>query len=114
MILPQNLLRSDYHLKFALSTTFIEVFSGFKATHMAFFLRLQYCAGLQRPPKNGHRCADTALRHDKLLHTLGRHPANHRSTLAHPKEHITLSRMSAQQKKLAQTLEIGETLGQNL
>jgi len=30
------------------------------------------------------------------------------------KEHITLSRMSAQQKKLAQALEIGETPGQNL
>ncbi len=33
-------------------------------------------------------------------------------TLAHPKDHITLSRMSARQKKLAQALEIGETLGQ--
>ena len=32
-------------------------------------------------------------------------------TLAHPKDHITLSRMSARQKKLAQALEIGETLG---
>jgi len=31
-------------------------------------------------------------------------------TLAHPKDHITLSRMSARQKKLAQALEIGETL----
>ena len=30
--------------------------------------------------------------------------------LAHPKDHITLSRMSARQKKLAQALEIGETL----
>ena len=33
-------------------------------------------------------------------------------TLARPKEHITLNRMSARQKKLAQALEIGETLGQ--
>ena len=33
-------------------------------------------------------------------------------TLAHPKDHLTLSRMSARQKKLAQGLEIGETLGQ--
>jgi transposase len=33
-------------------------------------------------------------------------------TLAHPKDHITLSRMSARQKKLAQGLEIAETLGQ--
>ena len=33
-------------------------------------------------------------------------------TLAHPKDHITLSRMSARQKKLAQALEIGETLRQ--
>jgi hypothetical protein len=33
-------------------------------------------------------------------------------TLAHPKDHITLSRMSTRQKKLAQALEIGETLGQ--
>ena len=32
-------------------------------------------------------------------------------TLARPKDHITLSRMSARQKKLAQALEIGETLG---
>ena len=32
-------------------------------------------------------------------------------TLAHPKDHITLSRMSARQKKLAQALEIAETLG---
>jgi transposase len=31
-------------------------------------------------------------------------------SLAHPKDHITLSRMSARQKKLAQALEIGETL----
>jgi len=31
-------------------------------------------------------------------------------TLAHPKDHITLSRMSPRQKKLAQALEIGETL----
>jgi transposase len=31
-------------------------------------------------------------------------------TLARPKDHITLSRMSARQKKLAQALEIGETL----
>ncbi len=33
-------------------------------------------------------------------------------TLAHPKDHITLSRMSPRQKKLAQALEVGETLGQ--
>jgi len=33
-------------------------------------------------------------------------------TLAHPKDHITLSRMSARQKKLAQALQIGETLTQ--
>jgi hypothetical protein len=33
-------------------------------------------------------------------------------TLAHPKDHITLSHMSTRQKKLAQALEIGETLGQ--
>ena len=33
-------------------------------------------------------------------------------SLAHPKDHITLSRMSARQKKLAQALEIGETLRQ--
>ena len=33
-------------------------------------------------------------------------------SLAHPKDHITLSRMSARQKKLAQALEIGETLSQ--
>jgi transposase len=33
-------------------------------------------------------------------------------THARPKDHITLSRMSARQKKLAQALEIGETLGQ--
>ncbi|MBW1909596.1 MAG: IS1634 family transposase [Deltaproteobacteria bacterium] len=33
-------------------------------------------------------------------------------TLAHPKDHITLSRMSARQKKLAHALEIGKTLGQ--
>ena len=33
-------------------------------------------------------------------------------TLAHPKDHITLSRMSARQKKLAKALEIGETLEQ--
>jgi transposase len=33
-------------------------------------------------------------------------------TLAHPKDHISLSRMSTRQKKLAQALEIGETLGQ--
>jgi transposase len=33
-------------------------------------------------------------------------------TLAHPKDHITLSRMSARQKKLAHALEIGETLRQ--
>ncbi len=33
-------------------------------------------------------------------------------TLAHPKDHITLSRMSPRQKKLAQALEIGEILGQ--
>jgi len=33
-------------------------------------------------------------------------------TLARTKDHITLSRMSARQKKLAQVLEIGETLGQ--
>jgi len=32
-------------------------------------------------------------------------------TLAHPKDHISLSRMSARQKKLAQGLEIAETLG---
>jgi transposase len=32
-------------------------------------------------------------------------------TLARQKDHITLSRMSARQKKLAQALEIGETLG---
>ena len=32
--------------------------------------------------------------------------------LAHPKDNITLSRMSARQKKLARVLEIGETLGQ--
>lgn len=31
-------------------------------------------------------------------------------TLAHPKDYITLSRMSTRQKKLAQALEIGETL----
>jgi transposase len=31
-------------------------------------------------------------------------------SLAHPKDHITLSRMSVRQKKLAQALEIGETL----
>ena len=31
-------------------------------------------------------------------------------TLAHPKDHITLSCMSERQKKLAQALEIGETL----
>jgi len=31
---------------------------------------------------------------------------------ARPKDHITLSRMSARQKKLAQALEIGDTLGQ--
>jgi len=31
-------------------------------------------------------------------------------TLAHPKDHITLSRMSPRQKKLAQALEIGETI----
>lgn len=33
-------------------------------------------------------------------------------TLAHPKNHITLSRMSGRQKKLAHALEIGETLTQ--
>jgi transposase len=33
-------------------------------------------------------------------------------TLAHPKDHITLSRMSPRQKKLAQALEISKTLGQ--
>ena len=33
-------------------------------------------------------------------------------TLAHPKDHITLSRMSNRQKKLALALEIGEILGQ--
>lgn len=33
-------------------------------------------------------------------------------TLARPKDHITLSRMSARQKKLAIALKIGETLGQ--
>ena len=33
-------------------------------------------------------------------------------SLAHPKDHITLSRMSVRQKKLAQALEIGETLRQ--
>jgi transposase len=33
-------------------------------------------------------------------------------TLARPKDHITLSRMSGRQKKLAQALEIGETLKQ--
>ena len=33
-------------------------------------------------------------------------------SLAHPKDHITLSRMSARQKKLAHALEIGETLSQ--
>jgi transposase len=33
-------------------------------------------------------------------------------TLARSKDHITLSRMSARQKKLAQALEFGETLGQ--
>ena len=32
-------------------------------------------------------------------------------TLAHPKDHITLSRMSDRQKKLALALEIGEILG---
>jgi hypothetical protein len=31
-------------------------------------------------------------------------------TLAHPKDHITLSRMSTRQKKLAQALEIAEIL----
>ena len=35
-------------------------------------------------------------------------------TLAHPKDHITLSHMSTRQKKLAQALEIGETLGQKV
>jgi hypothetical protein len=31
--------------------------------------------------------------------------------LAHPKDHMTLSRMSARQKKLAKAFEIAETLG---
>jgi len=31
-------------------------------------------------------------------------------TLVHPKDHITVSRMSPRQKKLAQTHEIGQTL----
>jgi len=33
-------------------------------------------------------------------------------TLARPKDYITLNPMSVRQKKIAQALEIGETLGQ--